>query len=93
MGISLLDSRVHLIVTLRRAGVGDDAITAITMLYDAVGTRGQALILQLLTLEEPDVVKALADIVPDAIAAVMKPGSERSADQIVEEAAKPFLEK
>ncbi len=91
MDLPLLDSRVHLIVTLRRAGVADDAIAAITTLYDAVGTRGQSLILQLMTLETPEVVRALADIVPDAIAAVMKPGAARTADQIVEDAAKPFL--
>lgn len=90
MDLPSLDSRVHLIVTLRRAGVQDDAVSAITTLYDAVGTRGQSLILQLITLETPEVIRALADSVPDAIAAVMKPGA-RTADQIVEDAAKPFL--
>ncbi len=91
MDLPLLDSRVHLIVTLRRAGVADDAIVSITTLYDAVGKRGQSLILQLIVLEKPEVVQALSNVVSDAIAAVMKPGSARTADQIVEDAAKPFL--
>jgi hypothetical protein len=89
MPLEVLDSRVHIIVTLRKRGVSDDDINSVTALYDSVEPPLQTMIAKLVTLEDPQVVAALVRLLPDVRAALLKRDS-KAVVAIVEQAAKAF---
>lgn len=87
MSLDILDPRVRIIVTLRKNGHDDDSITSFMSLFDTVVGAQKERLAQLVTVEDPEVIRRLVAVLPDVHAAMLRKAG-RTPDEIIEEAAK-----
>ncbi|OGL95969.1 hypothetical protein A2348_01665 [Candidatus Uhrbacteria bacterium RIFOXYB12_FULL_58_10] len=87
MALDILDPRVRIIVTLRKNGNPDDAITSFMSLFDAVGHAQQERLAQLVTVEDQEVINRLVRVLPDVHAAMLRKNG-KTPEEIIEEAVK-----
>jgi hypothetical protein len=91
MALDILDPRVRIIVTLRRNGHEDDEITSFMSLFDTAERAQQERLSQLVTVEDPEIIRALVKVLPDVHAALVRRGAGgKTANEIIEDAALPF---
>ena len=86
MPLDILDPRVRIIVTLRKSGHDNDEITSFMSLFDSVSNEQRERLAQLVTVEDPEIIRRLVRVLPDVHAAMLKKG-DKTPEQIVEEAA------
>jgi len=89
MALDILDPRVRIIVTLRKNGHPDDAITSFMSLFDTVGRSQQERLAQIVTVEEQEVIRRLVQVLPDVHAAMLHKNG-KTPEEIIEEAARGF---
>lgn len=87
MALDILDPRVRIIVTLRKNGHPDDAITSFMSLFDTVGRSQQERLAQIVTVEDQEVVRRLVRVLPDVHAALLGKNG-KTPEEIIEEAAR-----
>ena len=92
MALDILDPRVRIIVTLRRNGHDNDEITSFMSLFDTAERGQQERLSQLVTVEDPEIIRALVKVLPDVHAALVRRGAGgKTAKEIIEEAALQFI--
>ena len=91
MALAILDPRVRIIVTLRKNGHDDDEITSFMSLFDTAERSQQDRLAELVTVEDPEIIRALVKVLPDVHAAIVRRGAGgKTAKEIIEEAALQF---
>lgn len=91
MALDILDPRVRIIVTLRKNGHDNDEITSFMSLFDTTDRAQQERLAQLVTVEDPEIIRALVGVLPDVHAAMLRRGvGGKTPNEIIEEAAKQF---
>jgi hypothetical protein len=89
MPLDILDPRVRVIVTLRKNGHDNDEVTSFMSLFDTVDKESQERLSQIVTVEDPEVIRALVGALPDVHAAILRKGQGgKTPQQIIEEAAR-----
>lgn len=87
MPLDILDPRVRVIVTLRRNGHDDDSITSFMSLFDTVEQGQKERLAQIVTVEDPEIIRRLVAVLPDVHAAILRK-SGRTPEEIIEEASR-----
>ncbi len=91
MALDILDPRVRIIVTLRRNGHDNDEIASFMSLFDTAERAQQERLSQIVTVEDPEIIRALVKVLPDVHAAIVRRGAGgKTAKEIIEEAALQF---
>lgn len=90
MALDILDPRVRIIVTLRQAGHDNDAITSFMSLFDTAGQEQRERLAQLVSMEDPEVIRAVVRVLPDVHAAILRKAG-KTPKEIIEEAAAAFI--
>jgi hypothetical protein len=89
MALDILDPRVRIIVTLRKNGHDNDEITSFMSLFDTTDRVQQERLSQIVTVEDPQIIRAIVKVLPDVHAAMLRKGAGgKTPNEIIEEAAR-----